>query len=185
MKSPPHRTLALSASALLLITLLGAAPAFAVPNEGDVAANARVEDADDHGLELKTLKGKPFVIVYDDKVSAPASEAFRREFVKVAKSELYRSSIGVVLTGDVSSYDYWPAKGLVKDAVREEARKQGMPVYCDWTAKLRTAYRFRSGVSNVVLVGRDGRVVFASEGVPKGAEQQRFYKALRAQVESP
>lgn len=185
MKSIRRHTLASSASALLLISLLGAVPALAVPKEGDVAANARLEDADDHGFELRTLKGKPFVIVYDDPTSAPTSEAFRRELLKLAKSAPYNSTVRVVLAGDVSSYDYWPAKGIVKNAVREETRKQGTTIYCDWTAGLRTAYRFRSGVSNVVLVGRDGRVAFASEGVPKGAEQKRFYEALRVQVANP
>jgi hypothetical protein len=185
MTSIRRHTLASSASALFLISFLGAVPALAVPKEGDVAANARLEDADDHGFELKALKGKPFVIVYDDTTSASTSEAFRREFLKLAKSAPYKSTIGVVLVGDVSSYDYWPAKGIVKNAVREETRKQGTTVYCDWTAGLRTAYRFRRGVSNVVLVGRDGRVAFASEGVPTGAAQKRFYETLRVQAESP
>jgi hypothetical protein len=184
MKSIQHRMFASSASALLLISLLSAAPALAVPKEGDIAANARIEDADGHGFELKTLKGKPFVIVYDDKASAPTSDAFRRDLLKLAKSAPYRSALGVVLVGDVSPYDYWPAKGIVKDAVREETRKQGTTIYCDWTTGLRTAYRFRSGVSNVVVVGGDGRVAFASEGVPTGAGQKRFYEALRGQVES-
>jgi hypothetical protein len=172
-----------SATALFLISLLGAAPALAVPKEGDTAANARIEDAEGRGFELKTLKGKPFVIVYDDKTSAPTSDAFRREFLKLAKSEPYRSALGVVIVADVSPYDYWPAKGIVKDAVRDETRKQGTTIYCDWTTGLRTAYRFRSGVSNVVLVGGDGRVAFASEGVPGSAAQKRFYEALRVQVE--
>ena len=167
---------------MLLAALLGSIPASACPQEGENFANARIEDADDHGLELKSLKGKPFVIVYDDRASAPTSESFRKELLKVTKSAPYRS-VSVILTANVGPYNYWPVKGVVKDAVRDASKKQGTTVYCDWTGDLRSAYHFKDGLSNVVVVGKDGHVAFASEGVPSGADQKRFFEALRVQVE--
>jgi predicted transcriptional regulator len=172
-----------SASAVLVAAALGSLPASACPKEGEAFANARVEDADDHALELKSLKGKPFVIVYDDRASASTSESFRKELMKVAKSAPYRSSVSVVLTANVGPYNYWPVKGVVKDAVRDSSKKQGTTVYCDWTGELRSAYHFKDGVSNVVVVGKDGHVAFASDGAPSGADQKRFFDALREQVE--
>lgn len=172
-----------SASAVLVTAVLGSVPASACPKEGEVVANARIEDADDHGLELKSLKGKTFVIVYDDRASAPTSESFRKELMKVAKSAPYKSAVSVILTANVGPYNYWPVKGVVKDAVRDASKQQGTTVYCDWTGELRSAYHFKDGTSNVVVVGKDGHVAFASEGVPSGAAQKRFFDALRAQVE--
>ena len=64
----------------------------------------------------------------------------------------------------MSSYDFWPAKGFVKDAIREESRKAGTTIYCDWDGTFRKAYRLRQGISNVILVGKSGEVLFAAEG---------------------
>jgi hypothetical protein len=175
-----HRIFASLAGGLLVTTVLGIAPALAVPKEGDSPASARIEDADEHGLELKTLKGKAFVVVYDDKDSAPKSEAFRKDTVKFVKGDALKSKVTVLPVADVSSYGYWPAKGIVKNAVREATTKLGTTVFCDWTGDLRTAYRFKGGTTGVVIVGKDGRVLYAHEGVPTGAELTRFQDALRA-----
>jgi hypothetical protein len=147
---------------------LGVAPALAIPKEGAAVGSARVEDAEGGGLELKSLKGKPFVIVYDDKTSAPKSEALRREVVALSKTDAYKSKLGVVIVADVSPYDFWPAKGIVIDAVRAETRKQGITVYCDWRGDLRTAYKFKGDISNVVLVARISARSSRSRGCPRG-----------------
>jgi hypothetical protein len=166
----------------LVGSALGVAPALAIPKEGAAVGSARVEDAEGGGLELKSLKGKPFVIVYDDKTSAPKSEALRREIVALSKTDAYKSKLGVVIVADVSPYDFWPAKGIVIDAVRAETRKQGITVYCDWTGDLRTAYKFKGDISNVVLVSKDFRALVAIEGVPTGAAHKRLFDAIKAEV---
>jgi len=183
MKATARHLLTPSASALLFAAVLGSIPASACPKEGEAFANARIEDADEHGLELTALKGKPFVIVYDDRASSPTSESFRKELLKVAKSGPYKSSLAVLFVANVKPYNYWPVKGVVKDAVRDSSKKQGLTVYCDWTGEIHSSYRFRDGVSNVVVVGKDGHVAFASEGLPAGDAQKRFFESLRVQVE--
>jgi len=183
MKSTARRTFFSS----LGITLFTAAalwvtPVQAVPKEQDAAPNARIEDADGHALELKALKGKPVVIIYDDRTSAPKSEGFRKELIKLLKSPPYASQVELLLVANVSAYDFWPARGTVEDAVRKETKKQGTKVYCDWTGGLRSAFKLKNEVTNVVMVGKDGRVAFALEGVPAGKEQQRLVEMLRAQA---
>jgi predicted transcriptional regulator len=181
-RTPFTLGLPLLASVLLLGMTM---PALGVPKERDVAPNARIEDADGHALEIKSLKGKPVIIVYDDRTSAPKSEAYRRELVKLLKSAAFASKVTLLVVGDVSPYDFWPARGTVKDAVRKESQKQGTTVYCDWTGGLRSAYKLKTDVTSVVMVGKDARVRFAFEGVPAGAEQTRLVDALRAEVEAP
>lgn len=182
MKTILRRAILSAGGALLLLCALGATDVMALPKEGDVAPNARVDDADDHAFELKSLKGKAFVIVYDDKDSAPTSAAFRKELVKVAKGDGYKGKVGLVIVADVAAYNFWPAKGVVKDAVRKETSEQGTTVYCDWTSNIRSAYNLRGPKSNIVLVGKDGRVLFAAEGAPEGANRKKFFELLRAQV---
>lgn len=182
MKTILRRAVVSMSSALLLLCAIGASDALAVPTIGDTAPNARIDDAEDRGLELKSLKGKPFVIVYDNKDSAPTSAAFRKELVKVAKSDGYKGRVAVVIVADVAAYGFWPAKGIVKDAVRKETKEQGITVYCDWTNSIRTAYKFRGPKSNIVLVGKNGNVVFTAEGSPEGASRKRFFDLLKGEA---
>jgi len=177
-----RRTLLTFGFTLLTATALPSATALAVLSEQAVAPNAKVEDSEGKAVEIKSLKGKPIVIVYDDRTSAPKSESFRRDLVKLLKSGPYASKVSLLLVADVSPYDFWPARGSVKDAVREETKKQGTTVYCDWTGGMRTAYKLKNEITSVVMVGKDGRVAFAKEGVPAASDQKRLVEALNAAV---
>lgn len=177
------RPLRLAGAVLLASVTLGSNAALAVPKEGEIAPNARVEDADGRGLELKTLRGRPILIVYEDKGSATQNQALKDDLAKLAKGDRYKRSVALAAVADVSGYDFWPAKGFVKDAIRDESRKQGTTIYCDWTGDLRAAYRLKRGVSNVVLIDKQGRVIFAAEGAVPPAGRRRLIELLRAEVE--
>ncbi|WP_437999206.1 YtfJ family protein [Sorangium sp. So ce185] len=172
---------AASAAALALALIAGAA--LALPPVGDRAPNARVEDADGRELQLKALWGKPVLIMYEDKDSATQNQALKDAVAKLAKGDRYRRAIAVAAVADVSSYDFWPAKGFVKDAIREESRKVGATIYCDWDGTFREAYRLRRGISNVILVGKNGQVLFAAEGKLKPEAQAKLLDLLRKEVE--
>ncbi|KYF92404.1 hypothetical protein BE20_11730 [Sorangium cellulosum] len=172
---------AASAAALALALIAGAA--LALPPVGDRAPNARVEDADGRELQLKALWGKPVLIMYEDKDSATQNQALKDAVAKLAKGDRYRRAIAVAAVADVSSYDFWPAKGFVKDAIREESRKVGATIYCDWDGTFREAYRLRRGISNVILVGKNGQVLFAAEGKLKPEAQAKLLDLLRKEVD--
>ncbi|MGK3997150.1 YtfJ family protein [Sorangium sp. So ce1024] len=178
----PARLLSAASAAALSLALISGA-ALALPSEGDRAPNARVEDADGRELQLKTLRGKPILIVYEDKDSATQNQAFKDALAKLAKGDRYRRTIALAAVADVSSYDFWPVKGFVKDAIREESRKVGATIYCDWDGTFREAYRLRRGISNVILVGKNGQVLFAAEGKLKPEAQRRVLDLLRKEVE--
>ncbi|WP_438027056.1 YtfJ family protein [Sorangium sp. So ce233] len=181
-RSWPARLLSAASAAALSLALISGA-ALALPSEGDRAPNARLEDADGRELQLKTLRGKPILIVYEDKDSATQNQAFKDALAKLAKGDRYRRSIALAAVADVSSYDFWPVKGFVKDAIREESRKVGATIYCDWDGAFRQAYRLRRGISNVILVGKNGQVLFAAEGKLKPEAQSRLLELLRKEVE--
>lgn len=169
--------------AALALSMLGASPALALPSEGDAAPNARLEDADGRALELKAFKGKPILIVYEDKDSAAQNQPLKDALSKLSQGDRYKNTVALAAVADVSSYDYWPIKGFVKDSIREESRKQKTTIYCDWSGAFRGAYQLRRGVSSIVLVGRDGHVLFAAEGVVSVPQRNRLIELLRAQVE--
>ncbi|WP_433933285.1 YtfJ family protein [Sorangium cellulosum] len=181
-RSWPARLLSAASAAALSVALISGA-ALALPSEGDRAPNARLEDADGRELQLKTLRGKPILIVYEDKDSATQNQAFKDALAKLAKGDRYRKTIALAAVADVSSYDFWPVKGFVKDAIREESRKVGATIYCDWDGAFRQAYRLRRGISNIILVGKNGQVLFAAEGKLKPEAQSRVLELLRKEVE--
>jgi predicted transcriptional regulator len=165
-----------------LATALIPSPSFAVLKEGVDAPNARVEDADGKVLQLQSLKGKPILIVYEDRDSAKQNQTLKDDLSQLAKGDKYKKSIALAAIADVSSYDWWPAKGFVKDAIREESKKQKTTIYCDWNGGFRKAYGIKRGVSNVILVGRDGRVLFAAEGAIGADARKRLVSLLGEQV---
>lgn len=169
---------ALASSAALLV-----GEAAAVPREGDPAPNAVLEDADGRRSEIAKLRGRPVLIMYEDRDSAKQNEPLKNELRALARGDRYKSAITLAAVADVSAWDFWPAKGFVKDAIRDESKKQGTTIYCDWTGAFRGAYKLRRGVSNVVLIGKDGRVLFAASGPMAADQRKKLIDVIKAQVE--
>lgn len=155
----------------------------ALPSVGADAPNGKVEDADGKQLDTKSLKGKPLLIVYEDKDSATQNDALKKELSDLAKGDKYKSKIALAAVADVSAFDFWPVKGFVKDAIREESKKAGTTIYCDWNASFRKAFKLTKGKSSVVLVGKDGKVLFAGEGALSEGDRKKLLALLKAQVE--
>jgi hypothetical protein len=168
---------------LAVALLVGVPAATALPARGSKAPNAKVEDADGRVLWMKSLKGKPILVVYEDKDSATQNQPLKDDLARLAKGDKYKSVVALAAIADVSSYDFWPVKGFVKDAIREESKKVGTTIYCDWDASFRAAYKLKEGTSSVVLVGRSGEVLFAGEGALSADARKRLLELLRSEVE--
>ncbi|HEU4409251.1 MAG TPA: glycosyltransferase [Polyangiaceae bacterium] len=170
------------AMAALVALALAAQPALARPKPGEAGLNARLEDADGRALELKAFRGKPILILYEDKGSAKQNQVLKDRLAELARGDKYRGRVVLAAVADVSSYDYWPVKGFVKDAIRDESRKVGTTIYCDWDGSFRSAYGFRKGVSSVVLIDRRGYVIFSAEGVVDAEGRRKLIELLKAEV---
>ena len=151
--------------------------------EGTLAPNATLEDADGRVSELRAFRGRPILIVYEDRDSAKQNDALKKELGELARGDRYRGRVALAAVADVSAWDFWPARGFVKDAIRDASKQQGTTIYCDWNGAFRKTYQLRRGVSNVVLVGKDGRVIFTAEGAVPAASRKRLIAMLRDQVE--
>ncbi len=181
MSSSGKASKLVSAAALAAVLVPGVS--LALPKEGVEAPNARLEDADGHKLQMSSLKGKPILIVYEDKDSATQNQPLKDDLSKLAKGDKYKSKVALAAVADVSGYDFWPVKGFVKDAIREESKKQQTTIYCDWDGSFRKTYGIRKGASNVILIGKDGRVLFAGSGALGANDRKRVIELLGAQVE--
>lgn len=155
----------------------------AIPLVGELAPNARVEDADGHAVDLRSATGKPVLIVYEDKDSGTLNKPFKDELSALAKGDRYRQSVALFAIADVSAYDFWPVKGFVKDAIRDESRKFQTTIYCDWTGAFRRSLDLARGTSNVVLLGKGGAILFSAAGRLDDAQRKRALALLKSEVE--
>ncbi len=176
-----HRSRALAALAVVA-SLLVAWPAHGLPILGAPLLALRLLDAWDRTMELSRLGAKPVLIVYEDKDSATQNQAFKNDLANLARGDRYRDTVGLVAIADVQGYDYWPVRGFVKDAIKDESRKFGTVIYCDWDGAARRTLGLRRGTSSVILYGKDGKVIFSHEGAMSADERQQAIVLLRAQV---
>lgn len=150
---------------------------------GAMRPAAHVVDANDHTLDLKVTSGRPTIVLYEDKDSSKVNAAFKAELSALARGGRYRTVVALVPVADVQSYDFWPARGFVKDAIRDESAKIGTPIYCDWNGAFQRALGFRRGTSSVMLIGRDGRIRFAVEGQLTPEQRAEVLREVREEVE--
>lgn len=178
--SVAFRSLVLGATVLVLGV---AGRASAAPNVGSVRPAARVVDADDRVFDLHGVSGKPMLVLYEDKDSAKVNVALKDDLARLARGDRYKNAVALVPVADVERFDFWPARGFVKDAIRGESKKIGATIYCDWDGSFRRATQIAKNTSSVILFGRDGRVLFAWDGQVPKEERERLLAMLRAEVE--
>ena len=172
-----------AAASVVAALAFGALPAGALLPAGSRRPAAHVVDADDRTLDLRGINGRPILVIYEDKDSAKLNDAFKADLSRLAKGDRYRTAVALVPVADVQSFDFWPARGFVKDSVRSESKKVGATIYLDWDGTFQRAAGFRRGTSSVMLVGRDARVIFSSEGALSSEQRARLVSLLRAEVE--
>lgn len=175
----------LALTAGLVVTLAAVAgQASALVQAGTLRPAAQVVDADDRSLDLRSINGKPVLVLYEDQSSSKLNEDFKADLSRLAKGDRYRTAVALVPVADVQAYDFWPARGFVKDAIRGESKKVGTTIYCDWDGAFQRAAGFRRGTSSVMLIGRDARVRFASEGALDKTQRALLISLLKSEVEA-
>lgn len=163
-------------------TVLGASDAAALPTAGDPRPAGRAVDAQGNAVELSSLGTRPILVLYEDKESATLNAPLKSDLAKLARGGQYKSAVALVPVANVSRYDFWPARGFVRDAIAKESRKIGATIYCDWDGSFARAVGFAPNTSSVLLVGRDGKVRFTWQGAVPAAERARLLDLLREEV---
>ncbi len=158
-------------------------PSEALLRSGASKPPARVVDANGRTLDLGSVQGRPMLVVYEDKRSATLNQQLKTELSRLARGDRYRSAVALVPVADVRDYDFWPARGFVKSAIRDESKKIGATIYCDWDGSFSRALSIQHGTSTIILFGKNGRVLFAQEGKVSEADTRRLLDLLRGEIE--
>lgn len=132
---------------------------------GAQPADFTVHNADDKAAKLSTLRaGHPTIVFYEDKDGGDQNERFKDRLGKLQSKSASAKKVAVLAIADVKSWDFWPAKGFVKDALRDAGKKAGITVWADWSGAGRSSLSASSNASNIVLLDLAGRVAWASTG---------------------
>jgi hypothetical protein len=153
----------------------------AVLKIGASPGDFEVKDADDHAAKLSALRGNgPALIVYEDKDASDQNAKFKERLGKLRDKDAAARKVKLVAIADVASWDFWPAKGFVKDALRDAGKKSGITVWADWTGAGRKALDAQSSRSNLVLVDAAGKVLWSSAGGLSASQEDDLLAKVKA-----
>jgi hypothetical protein len=142
----------------LVMTTLGhpyvsrATPPFSVITAGEV----HLTDAQ--------VRGRPFLLWYEASDTIHVNDAAKAELAKVLTEAPDATRAALVAVGDLSSYDYWPARSFAKRELRDCERFYGHPVYADWSGSMRTSFGLQKGLTNLLFVDAAGVVRYRGTG---------------------
>lgn len=141
-----------------------------------------VFDGEDRAVKLAAFRGKPTLVVFEDKDASSQNETFKTRLGLTIQAKGIAKKLTVVPVADVSDYDYWPARGFVKQAIASASAKSGTTIYADWKADARKKLAAPSGKSTLVLVDAKGVVVWASMGALDKDGQDRLLARIVEQA---
>jgi hypothetical protein len=148
---------------------------------GSAAPYFSVGSGDDKVLTLDMIKGKVTAIFYENKDIVDANKRLKDELNKLyfAQTDALKDVLVRLPIIDCSEA-FWPFLGIWKRRLREYSKKEGVTIYCDWNGKMSSDYKMKAGVSNVVIIDKDGRIRFFSSGEVKDEEISGVKKLLIA-----
>lgn len=148
------------------------------PAERPRAPEFSLEGTAGHTRRLRDYLGRVVILMYEDRDSNQQNDTLKRELAARARVQDMTRDVAVVPVANLSGYHFWPAEGFARDAVVDIARQQQIEILIDWTGSMASAYRFRAGVSYVMVLDRAGRVIFRHAGPLPAQQRTRFFNAI-------
>jgi predicted transcriptional regulator len=127
---------------------------------------------------LSHYLGRAVIIVYEDRDSNHQNDVLKQELAARARAQDLTQDVSVVPVANLSGFAFWPAQGFARDAVLDIARQQQMEILIDWTGEMARSYRFRPAMSYVMVLSREGRVLFRHAGTLDSSARGRFFNAV-------
>ena len=146
----------------------------ATPKSGVGLPSVNLIDAWDRSTPAKNFAGTATIVFYEDKDTGKTTEALKADLKKRSNPDGSGLALTVVPVADVTGYDYWPARGFVKDAVKKESKKQKTTIFVDFDGAAAKAFDAKHGEATVVVYGKDGKVI-ASHGGPFSESDRKAF----------
>jgi hypothetical protein len=152
---------------LELISVLVSMLAFAADPFVSMAQDFTINDQYDHGVQLSSLRGKPVLLIYGDRLGSDYMGTWAAAVRKSAVSD----SVNVVRIANLRA-----VPGLMHSYVKRQFAKpdpQGKPnspVLLDWNEDLGKIYGFTEDLTNVYLIDEKGILRYTAFG--KGTTEE-------------
>lgn len=156
------------------------APSPVLPS-ADALLAAKLTDLMDKPLSLRGLTGKVIVVVHQDRHSSEQNPALKEKLSALLTR--FPGELKIVALADVGGYDFWPAKGYVRDALKSLDSGGGALVACDWKGAVRKAYQLKQKQSVVFVLSKGLELVSMTKGQLSDAETDRVAQRIEAELE--
>ncbi len=130
-----------------------------------------------HGL--REHRGQVVVVFYESRDRLDDNAALKRSLERFSSTTV-ASQLAVLAVGDVKAFDFAPARSIARSAIRAIASHYDLEILLDWKGVLaRAPFSLDPAKSNVLVVDREGLVVYRHAGVIAAAEEARFLGIVR------
>ena len=141
-------------------------------------ANAVLRDTQDQQVPLAHFRGKPAVLIYEDRHSVEVNRPFK-DALRQRAGDPRRGQIQVVAVANVSSFNFFPARGFALHGVQDAERKARFPILIDWeNALVQAPWHLPQKGSTILVLDPDGAVVWSRSGTLSGADQSEVFALL-------
>ena len=141
---------------------------------------AKLVDLADRPVSLRGLSGKVVVVVHQDRHSSEQNPALKERLSALLLR--YPTDLRIVALADVGGYDFWPAKGYVKDALKSLDSAGGALVACDWKGAVRKAYQLKQKHSTVFVLSKVLGLVSLTRGQLSMVETEQVAQRVEAEL---
>jgi len=126
-----------------------------------------LQDQYEKTVSLRQYEGGIVVLVASDKEGSAQNAAWTK-----AIKEKYADRVAIQGVADVSSAPFF-----LKGKIRNDFKKDGESILLDWKGEVFKTYGLTKGVSNVILIDKDGMIRHrSSESASSEAVQELFKK---------
>ena len=146
----------------------------------DALLEAKLVDLADRPVSLRGLSGKVVVVVHQDRHSSEQNPALKERLSALLLR--YPTDLRIVALADVGGYDFWPAKGYVKDALKSLDSGGGALVACDWKGAVRKAYQLKQKDRTGFVLSKGLGLVSLTRGQLSMVETEQVAQRVEAEL---
>lgn len=145
------------------------------------AVDVELETATGERRRLSEHRGRVVVLFWEDREHQTENTALKDELARHAADASLRREVVVVGVGDVSRFDFSPARQIVRAALGAVSRVAGIELWLDWTGALgHPPFGLAPGRSNVLVLDRRGVPVLARSGALGPTERRALLATVRS-----
>lgn len=171
---------------MLVAALLNTHAAVANPTLMLDTVDATLSDSSGKDIQISAFRGKPTLLFYEDRTSRELNRKVKDELWKRGREAGMVEAANVIGIANLEAYDFWPARGFARSAVRDVEKKVGVKVLIDWKGTLTTTpWNLPQKSSTIVLLDKEGAVRYSYSGAMSDKDMTELFEKLAALLDLP